>query len=205
MKFKKMSFNVLISAFLHVSGFSFSQAEDFLDNFQASVINDKVFLTWTIKSGNTCQGIEILRSTDTVNFEIIGTVEGVCGSVTEAKHYSFTDYIPVWNAVNTYKLNLGGAGFSQTVSVELIDVSDKGYAITPHPLSSSSKIHFKNDSGSLVTVRFYSLTGVLLLTETSNSNFIEVTSESLIIGEFLFTISSESSTEMIFGKLIVSH
>lgn len=205
MGFKKTWFFGLTFLILLVSGNSYSQGENLLDNFQASEINGKVFLTWTMKSGNTCQGIEILRSIDTVNFEIIGTVEGVCGSLTEAKHYSFTDYHPVWNAVNTYKLNLGGEGFSQTVSVELIDVSEKGYVIAPHPISNISKVHFKNDSGSLITLRIYSLNGDLIKIETSYLNYIEVKSGSLTKGEFLFSLSSESSTEMIYGKLIVSH
>lgn len=203
MWFKKVNSTILIG-FLTLFSFTGSaQAEDFLDNFQASLVNEKVFLTWTIKSGNTCLGINILRSTNGVDFTTVGYVEGFCGNLSAPTHYNFTDNDPVWNAINTYKLNLGGAGFSQAISIELIDVDDKGYLITPHPVENISKLHFKNDSGLLTTLNVYSSTGMLIYTESTNLNYFNVKISALDIGEYLFTLSSEISRELISGKLIV--
>ena len=48
--------------------------------FSAVQVETKVQLNFTIKAGNTCNGIEIFRSPDSVNFSLIGDIQGVCGS-----------------------------------------------------------------------------------------------------------------------------
>lgn len=196
---------LLLAFFSLVSRVYFSQTEDFLESFHASEINQKVFLSWTIRTGNTCLGIGVLRSTDNVNFTSIGSVPGFCGSFTEPKHYDFTDNDPLFNAINYYKLDLGGEGFSQTISIELLKISDKGYVITPHPVENVSKIHFKNDSGLLTSINVYSSLGTLIYTETTNLDYFEVKIDDLEIGEYLFSLSSEVETELIIGKFIVIH
>jgi hypothetical protein len=109
------------------------------------------------------------------------------------------------NSVNYYKLNLGGEGFSRIIFVEIFDTSEKGYVIVPHPISDVSKIYFKNDSGLATTLSIYSSNGVLTSVETTNSNFFEINKLSLSMGSYLFTLTSEIDSEIIYGKMVVGN
>lgn len=205
MSFRKNSLIVLIGKFFMFPIVSHAQSEDFLESFEVSQINGKVFLSWTIRAGFVCVGVDVLRATDNSNFILIGGVEGVCGNMTLPSKYSFTDNNPVLNSTNYYKLNMGGEGFSQTISVDLFDFNEKGYLIIPHPVSNMSKIHFRNDAALQTTLNMYSSTGALIYSERTNLNYFEVKTAALEIGEYLFSLSSELSTELIVGKLIVIH
>lgn len=180
-----------------------AQSKEFLESFEVSQIKGKVFLTWTIRAGNICVGVEVLRSVNSVDFEFIGGVEGVCGNLSFASNYSFTDHSPVKNQVNYYKLNLGGEGFSEIRSIEIFDTSENGYLIIPHPISDLSKIRFSNDAGLLTTLRVYSLGGNLVLLEHTQLNYFEISNTRLEKGHYLFQLSSEVESEPIIGKMIV--
>lgn len=65
-----------------------------LNYFNANSTSNSVLLTWEIKGGNTCNGIAIFRSTDGINFQQIGQVDGLCGSTDFAVAYSYTDLSP---------------------------------------------------------------------------------------------------------------
>ena len=94
-----------------------AQNEDVIEYLNASEFNGKVLLSWSIMQGNTCNGIQILHSTDSINFSQISSIEGICGSTQQSISYSFTDLSPEKNANNYYRLQLGGLGFSWIVSV----------------------------------------------------------------------------------------
>jgi len=71
---------------------------------------DRIILQWTIKKGSSCIGIGIFRSTDAINFEVIGEIKGVCGSTEFAQAYHFIDENPIKNKTNYYVLEMGFSG-----------------------------------------------------------------------------------------------
>ena len=93
-------------------------AQNALDRFTAQQVNNEVLLNWTIKSGFTCNGIEILSSSDSLNFTNIGKIEGICGAVDEPISYTFSHKAPAQNKINYYRLELGGVGSTEIISVE---------------------------------------------------------------------------------------
>jgi len=74
--------------------------------------HNRVVLRWVLDSGATCNGITIMRATDTLQFNVVGSIPGTCGSGTSATSYSFTDNAPVLNGTNYYKLKLGISEYS---------------------------------------------------------------------------------------------
>ena len=58
------------------------QSQSLVTGFTARQANDGVYLTFTLVMGNTCLDTEILRSPDGVDFETVGIISGICGSVT---------------------------------------------------------------------------------------------------------------------------
>ena len=90
---------ILTLLFTVVCGLSISQT--ILDDFALDLNQGKVLLAWTIKSGNVCNGIQIYRSPteDSLNFELIEDIQGVCGDLSSPVTYTFTDEHPKQNQI----------------------------------------------------------------------------------------------------------
>lgn len=149
------------------------EGQQFLSHFSLAEGGGKVVLNWTIDAGNTCFGIDIVRSTDGQTFASIGTIGGICGSIDEPVSYSFVDEAPVANQTNYYKLLLGLSAESDVLSIEIIDFGSSGYQIRPHPVHQDGLLYFQNDAGEKHVFSIYQLNGHLLSEqETSYDHFI---------------------------------
>ena len=184
---------------------SFAQHNTILDNFSVSENNGKVFLNWTITSGSTCNGIQIYRSTDGKQFTQIGSIAGVCGSSSAPKPYDFTDNNPVKNSINCYRLELGGNGSSEILSLEIIDIASGGFQIRPNPITAEAKIYFDNDKKLEHQLTLYNMSGVSVFTTATKESFFLLNSVLLQSGIYLFTISTNGNLPTAQGKLLVQH
>ncbi|NNC83635.1 MAG: T9SS type A sorting domain-containing protein [Flavobacteriales bacterium] len=100
-----------------------------MSRFTATIINEGIFLEWTLTAGNTCQGIAIERALVGEAFEEIGTIEGVCGSQEKDEDFFFVDTSPISGAENRYRLLLGASGYTEEISLEYFDVGDEGFLL----------------------------------------------------------------------------
>jgi len=182
---------------------SMSQNEDVIDGLTATEFNGKVLLTWSIKQGNTCNGVVILRSIDSVNFVEIGSIEGICGSSQEEIHYDFTDISPEKNAVNYYRLSLGGIGFSWIVSAEVIDMGANNSLLRPNPINESAELFFDNETSALMTLKIFSDNGRLVKSESTIGELFILNKSEYGAGMYYYTISFEGTKPEIKGKFIV--
>ncbi|HLF62626.1 MAG TPA: T9SS type A sorting domain-containing protein [Saprospiraceae bacterium] len=197
---------VLVSILLMSSGSGLhSQSHPFLGKFYADKIDNSVHLGWVIVAGNTCSGIQILRSIDSSSFVSIGNISGVCGSLTESQHYTFIDRNPIKNRTNYYRLELGGNGQSQIISIEMIDLPPEGFDIRPHPVSAEGKMYFDNPLGAEYHLTIYNLNGVKVSTSRSTTEFFLISSEALASGIYLFLIQDSQRTTVLYGRLVVQH
>ena len=199
---QKLFFFILISSFSISSGFSQSTI---LKSFSLSQIDESVFLRWTILKGETCNGIKIHRSTDSLNFQQIGDIAGVCGSPDFAQSFEFIDTHPEKNKANFYKLELGNTGFSDVRSIEIIALNEDGVLVLPNPASKSTTVYFKNEYNSPHTFRMYSATGALILETEGRTNSFLVNTSILEAGVYIFTISQTGESAEANGKIMVVH
>ena len=183
----------------------FCQGESFLDKFQASILQDKVLLSWTVKSGNSCNGIRVLHTLDSASFNEIGTIEGICGSISAPTNYSFTHLDPIANAKNYYKLDFGGEGFSQTIAVQYFDFSENGYVLLPNPIQSDSKLYFNNESNAITALTIYADNGTVVYSEKGTLNYFTISVHFMEVGTYLFTLKIEGKIRGISGKFSVTH
>lgn len=188
---------------LFSSQFSFAQRNPILDNFSVFENNGKVFLNWTIKSGSTCRGIQIFRSSDNINFKQIGEIIGVCGSISEPITFNFNDEHPEINSFNSYRLELGGNGTSEVLSLEIIDIANGGYQIRPNPVSTIAKIYFNNNKKEPHQFVLYNLKGISVTTLSSNEDFFDFNANNLSSGLYFFSISNANNLEKAKGKMII--
>ncbi len=180
-----------------------AQNDTILSKFNANVVGEKVLLSWRIKAGNTCNGIDVYRSTDSLNYTLIGSVEGICGNVSFPTDYEYFDVSPVENSKNYYRLGLGGNGFSRVISTWYFDLTKRDYILSPNPVLESSVLRFKNDAGLNVELLVFDLMGKLKFRETTNSDNFILFSSMFDPGEYLFQLHSEDhESEPISGKVV---
>lgn len=181
----------------------FAQHNPILDNYFIAENNGKVFLNWTIVSGSTCNGIQIYRSTDNISYTQIGSIAGICGSSSSPVNYNFTDENPVKNKTNCYRLELGGNGSSEILSVEIIDIANGGYQIRPNPFSIQTKIYFDNNRKQKSQLSIFNLTGKLVFATSSNEDFFELNAIDFLSGIYFFSITTEENLPKASGKIEV--
>jgi hypothetical protein len=197
----KGSFIAFVFLFFTLS--SFGQNEDVIGGFTATEFNGKVLLSWAVKQGNTCNGIQILRSTDSVNFSPIGSINGICGSTQGDTPYEFTDIAPIKNAINYYRLNMGGIGFSVIVSAEVIDIAENNYLLRPNPIETNSELHFQNDASNTVVVSIYDLNGNLHSRIETIEEMILLSSDSFEAGPYFFVVEDLVRNTQVRGRFVV--
>jgi len=197
-----ISFTII---YLSFTSSCISQLSTIVENFTAFENNGKIDLNWFISSGNTCSGIKIYRSADSTNFELIGTIEGVCGSISTRSPYNFSDESPLKNSYNRYKLELGGSGFSEIVSVEIIDKGQTGYQIRPNPVSTNTKLYFDNLIKSEHQLEIYNLQGIKILTLSTQEDYFLINSLGFQSGIYHFVLLSTAQPSKINGTFFVQH
>jgi hypothetical protein len=169
--------------------------------FRADVTQQNhVYLCWELKSGYTCNGINIYHSTDNNNFSLIGDIQGICGSVGNAERYYFTHHTPQLNSINYYMIELGANGdryFSQTVVYAL---NEQGYTIFPNPSNGVFNFYFNNVLNEIITVTLFDLQGKMIASQTTTTNSLILDLMSLESGFYFYTISAINISAN--GKLI---
>lgn len=117
-----------------------------MSNFSLLLNEKQVLMYWVIDSGATCSGMTIFRSTDSLNFEEIGSIGGICGSNSFATPYDFTDKTPAISKTNYYKIRLGYSQFSEVRAIHLKYIEHGKLIVKPNPTSGLVTIQFNNDN-----------------------------------------------------------
>jgi len=175
----KTIFSLLLFIFGYVPNL-LSQSHYLLDNLNAIKDKDRIILQWTIKKGSSCIGIGILRSTDAINFEVIGEIKGVCGSTEFAQAYHFIDENPIRNKTNYYVLELGFSGkTAPPLSVEYIELGTNKSKVIPNPMSGEGRIYFENPNNENHTLHIFDAVGKYVFKYNSNQEYFSVNLSSL--------------------------
>ena len=162
-------------------------------------------MKWVISAGFTCNGTEIYWSEDSINFERVGGIAGLCGSVSEDISYSFTHNNPISNKLNYYRLELGTNGDSQTISTFYVNLSAESHLIIPNPVKTKTTVYFRNSANRSIAFQLYNNKGQIIFerSEVFDSK-IELDVALYPNGLYYFVIQSEGSNP-IKGKILVEH
>ncbi len=177
-----------------------------VDDFSIFKIENGIYLKWTLTTGSICNGIQIYRSTDSVIFLQIGEIPGICGSSIVSRSYTYIDNNPVKNKTNYYRLDFGGSGVSEILSLEIIDIQNGEIQIRPHPVIDKASIYFNNDKNEAFQLTLYNLSGYTIYTAITTEKFFQIDSEPYNAGIYFFSIAladGEGSKKKTIGKLIV--
>lgn len=200
-----IKYMTLICLTMLIHGRMAGQPDSFVDYFQVSKINSHIYLNWQLSLGNTCNGITINRSTDSIHFNRIGLIPGICGSPTDVARYHHIDSEPVLNRRNFYQLEFGGEGVSEIIGIDVVDLSDQAYQIWPNPSGDKTNIFFENDEGRVNVLHIYTPVGVSLHTQSTDSDFFHLDASALPDGIYIFTIAQVGAQPGLTGTLLVQH
>jgi hypothetical protein len=181
-----------------------AQVHPFLERFQAAEVEGIVVLSWTLKAGNTCNGVQIQRSAGSSSFKEIGEIPGVCGSVDDDVDYIFLDSLPVLNTPNRYRLELGNEGISQVIEIQINGLRNNDYQIRPHPVSQRSVLLFKNDQRQKLTLQFTDMNGKLVLEIVTEQDYFTIDRNDFSAGFLLFTIRDQRGQLTNAGKVVLA-
>lgn len=198
---KKMRKSVLLILFSFAVGVL--SAQNPVSQFKAEEINGNVYLTWTIQQGFTCNGVDVERSTDSVNYLKIGDIEGICGSSAEEIHYDFTDNFPEKNTRNFYRLSLGGLLYSHFISIDIIDIPANNYLVVPNPFNVNSQIFFENSAYAQCTLNVYLPDGSPVKEMFTSGEVFNLDREYFSSGLYFFRISYDNGKASVAGRFAV--
>lgn len=151
MNLKKLT--CILSILLSTYGRHAAAQQVGISNFALYTNGKTVILSWSLDSGSTCNGIEILRSLDTTNFMKVGEIPGVCGSSSAVTSYTFTDCCPELNRTNYYRLKLGLSQYSAIRAIYL-DYVESG-AVLIKMGSGTITFRFNNRQNKLYSLRVF--------------------------------------------------
>lgn len=187
------------------SGFSGSlrtsaQTISILDGFTGIAQTNQVQLRWTISTGETCNGTIIERSSDAMNWEQIGEIPGVCGSSSSAVSFNYIDSLPISNAINYYRLELGSRGYSEIIKVAFYNFEESSVVVIPNPVAISATIYFEAKVYESYSFALYDLNGKVHITLQGEGNNIVLNVENLKTGTYFFNITRPRKP-IISGKI----
>ena len=180
-----------------------AKSQSILSDFDIDLSEGKVLLAWTIKSGNVCNGMQILRSKDSISFVMIEDIQGVCGNLSSSVSYTFTDQTPILNTTNYYKINFGGQQESHVLGIEVINVINNSYLLKPNPVSGASDLYFQNDNQNEMVLKVFDDFGDVIYLDQTYSNKFVFDSTSFSSGIYYFSLENQKTRNVINGKAVI--
>ncbi|MBA3899291.1 MAG: T9SS type A sorting domain-containing protein [Bacteroidetes bacterium] len=150
--------------------FTIAQNSEALARFNVSETEGGYMISWTIKAGFSCYSVDVEHSTDGIYFTKIYTYPGICGGPGTNETYSYLHKSP-HTGRNYYRMDMGNYGMSETLSVDFVDTSEKGYVIYPMPIDENSKIRFQQAYNDF-SISILSFSGKIIYTEEGISGSV---------------------------------
>lgn len=207
----KTSFQKLLLALPCLLGLLLPQSglaqmdDPYLVRFGLNRDDGRVLLNWVTRPGTTCEGVDILRSVDSVHFELIHHVPGICGGPDDAFSYTFLDVSPVPNRRNFYRLGLGRLGETNSYGIDVVKLDETGYQLRPNPVTDQSRLYFDNADHQNCQLRILGMNGIIAQEQSTKDEYFSVEADRLRSGLYVFEIRSEDGKSLATGRLLVQH
>ncbi len=172
---------------------AYGQSPGIIDEFKLSEDNGQVRISWVLTFGKTCLGTKIYKSSDSLNFHLIGSIEGICGSEYSSQSFIFFDKLPVTNKKSFYQLEFGGYGKSEILSITVINTGSSDYLLHPNPLTTAGYLFIDNDNGSLLNLRIFDTRGTQIRQEQSDGEYFTIEPGYFSAGQYYFIITDSNN------------
>ncbi|MEY3444831.1 MAG: hypothetical protein RLZZ519_3112 [Bacteroidota bacterium] len=197
---KLLLLNLLL---LVASGVSAQSEDPLVERFSLTLDDGRVLLNWVTRPGTTCDGVDVLRATDSVHFELIHHIPGICGGPNDAFSYSFLDEHPVANHTNYYRIGFDRLGESSIRSIEVVTLDATGFQVRPNPVTDVSRVFFANDGHENCTLSLIDPRGIVQAELQTSQDFFVLDGAPLQPQVYAFRIQNGEGKLLAKGRLLV--
>lgn len=135
-----------------------------LTQFDATQLQERVYLDWTTASEENNAFFDIQRSTDGVNFEVIGRVDGN-GTTNLEQRYQFTDTNPK-NGFSYYRLHqVDFSGESAYSDIRIVEFGKGKFDLTVYQREGNTELVFDVEEPTQSFITITNLNGQLVFSE----------------------------------------
>lgn len=184
----------------------YGQGEEMLSRFSAVENSGRVDVVWTMRAGNICLGIDVERTTDTVNEppQTIYSIPGECGDERVDVTFRHADLQPVEGRASYYRLVLGAVPTTYR-EVNVPVYGENELLFSPNPANNQTDVRFRNPSREEFTLELYSSGGELLLKQEGISEeHYSLRTNELPGGVYPVRLRSTDNSRVLRGKLIIT-
>ena len=104
-------------------------------NFKIFQVDQAVFLNFILSKGSSCNGFNVLHSSDSVNFKIIHEDPTICGTSNADEAKNWTHANPIINQLNYYKIQLNPGEMSPVNRIFVNQTNKPNIVLFPNPIS----------------------------------------------------------------------
>lgn len=176
-----------------------SNSQTRIQELSAQQYNQNIVVRYLIIAGNSCAGYQILRSNDSLNFDVIYDYAGICGESSKSQSITFTDESPQKNSKNYYKVLIQPFDYSNVISVFYTDLSEQGYLLLQNPITDNLSLLSNLNSGIL---KIYNQTGKLTLSISPNKQGLYHKDISWLGNGIYYFILENAKGKPLHGKFI---
>ena len=186
--------------------FGFAQKEDttsILAGFSLRQVDNRIQISFAIKGGSSCNGVELERSENGVDFEVINFIPGICGGTDKTEYYTLTDENPLSNRENHYRLQLGQQERTPALKIRFVPLKE-GYRVFPNPASQFTLIRFNNPQELQHELYIFNARGLIVEKATNiTSSEVYLNLQNYAPGKYFFTLAAQNGNG-VKGKFIVT-
>ena len=140
-----------------------AQEHPFLSAYTLTELPKGVLVNWTIHGGSTCDGQEVQRSSDSLNFTTVHLIQGICGSPESSTPYTWFDPSPPELSKVFYRLKLGFDGYSSVRSVFFRQLNESTQRLFPNPVELAATLVVDVPLNTVVDLRIHNAAGSVVL------------------------------------------
>ena len=104
-------------------------------NFKIFQVNQAVFLNFILSKGSSCNGFNVLHSSDSVNFKVIHEDPTICGTSNADEAKNWTHANPIIKQLNDYKIQLNPGEMSPVNRIFVNQTNKPNIVLFPNPIS----------------------------------------------------------------------
>jgi hypothetical protein len=146
-----------------VGGLAHAQEHPFIAVYTLLELDGSIRIDWTIQGGSTCDGQDVERSTDGIDYTAVHRISGICGDPAFAVPYDWLDNAPPEFSTVYYRIKLGSDGYSSVKSVDFAQLTTTLQRFFPSPVRDQATLALNISSGDLVDLRILDASGRLVI------------------------------------------
>jgi hypothetical protein len=131
----------------------------FMKSFDLVVMDGRIQVAWTMQGGSTCDGIEVQRSTNGVDFTTIHRIDGICGDPVFDVPFGYRDDAPPELSRLHYRIDLGIEGLSSVKTVDFAQLTEARQRFFPSPMRNSATLLLNVSGSARVDLRLFDASG----------------------------------------------